>query len=239
MKFFLTLLFTIVGLIVTTPSFADDYYNDLTIGEPERPKINDAMLAKGRAIATANANQLIRDPRDIVVGNPHGSVTLIQFIDFLCTLSQRMDPAIQALIKANPDLRVVYKPYPLRGSLSNYAAKFTLAANKQGEGKYQPLHVAIMATQSTYDEKKLAELAKAEGLNVARIKVDMNSKSFQELIDSTTALANKIGIPGTPVLFFAKTTFTSDENPDLMLYMLGQFDQAELQKAVDKIRDED
>jgi protein-disulfide isomerase len=237
MKFFLTLTFTILGLIIASPVFADDYYNDLTIGEPEKPKITDDMLAKGRAAATANSDQLIRDPRDIVVGNPNGGVTLIQFIDFLCTLSQRMDPAIQALIKANPDLRVVYKPYPLRGSLSNYAAKFTLAANKQQ--KYLPLHVAIMATQSTYDEAKLAALAKSEGIDVARIKVDMNSKNNEELISDTAKLANKIGIPGTPVLFFAKTTFTSDEKPELILYMLGQFDQAELQKAVDKIRSEE
>ncbi|MES2219007.1 MAG: DsbA family protein [Pseudomonadota bacterium] len=237
MKFFLALAFTLLGLTVATPVFADDYYNDLTIGEPEKPTITDQQLAKGRAVATANADQLIRDPHDIVVGNPHGGITLIQFIDFLCTLSQRMDPSIQALIKANPDLRVVYKPYPLRGSLSNYAAKYTLAANKQG--KYLPLHVDIMATKSTYDEKKLDELAKADGLNVVEIKSDMNNKSYQELINSTASLAQKIGIPGTPVLFFAKTTFTSDEKPELILYMLGQFDQPELQKAVDKIRSEE
>jgi protein-disulfide isomerase len=237
MKFILALTFAILGFTVATPLFADDYYNDLTIGEPERPTITEDQLAKGRAVAAANADQLIRDSRDVVVGNPIGGITLIQFIDFLCTLSQRMDPAIQALIKANPDLRVVYKPYPLRGSLSTYAAKYALAANKQG--KYLPLHVDIMATKSTYDEKKLDELAKADGLNIVEIKSDMNNKSYAELIDSTANLAKKIGIPGTPVLFFAKTTFTSDEKPELILYMLGQFDQAELQKAVNKIRSEE
>jgi protein-disulfide isomerase len=237
MKFFLALTFTILGMITASPVCADDYYNDLTIGEPEKPKISDDTLAKGRAVATANANQLVRDPRDIVVGNPNGGVTLIQFIDFLCTLSQRMDPAIQALIKANPDLRVVYKPYPLRGSLSTYAAKFTEAANKQK--KYLPLHVAIMATQSNYDEAKLAEIAKAQGINVAAVKVDMNDKSYAELIDDTLKLGSKIGIPGTPVLFFAPTNLSNQDKPELVLYMLGQFDQAELQKAVDKIRSEE
>jgi protein-disulfide isomerase len=239
MKSFLALTLTVLSVIAANPVFADDYYNDLTIGEPARPTITSDQLAKGRAVATAHADELIRDPNDIVVGNPHGSVTLVQFIDFLCTLTQKMDPTIQALIKANPDLRVVYKPYPLRGSLSTYAAKYTLAANKQGEGKYLPLHVAIMATHSEYNQAKLDALAKANGLDVVELKGNMNNPQFANMIAHTAELANKIGIPGTPVMFFAKTTFTSDEKPDLILYMLGQFDQADLQKAVNKILNEE
>lgn len=236
MRLFLGLTTVFFGLIAFNSACADNVYNDFTIGEPARPTITSDQLAHGRQVATANANELLHDPGDVVVGNPTGAVTLVQFIDFLCTLSEKMDPAIQALIKANPDLRVVYKPYPLRGDVSFYAAKAALAANIQG--KYLPYHIKMMAQIGDLTDEKVISIAKALGINMPKLETDMKNKSFEVDIQKTHELATKIGIPGTPVLFFAKTTFTSDENPNLLLYMLGSFTQAELQQAVNKILSE-
>jgi protein-disulfide isomerase len=236
MRLFLYLTATLLGLASIPSAYADPVFNDFTIGEPAKPTISGDQLAHGRTVATANANELLHDPDDVVVGNPNGPVTLVQFIDFLCTLSEKMDPAIQALIKANPDLRVVYKPYPLRGDVSFFAAKAALAANKQG--KYLPLHIKMMAQIGNLTQEKVLAIAKDLGLDMTKLTADMKNKSFETDIQATHSLASKIGIPGTPVLFFAKTTFTSDENPNLLLYMLGSFNQAELQQAVNKIASE-
>jgi protein-disulfide isomerase len=100
-------------------------------------------------------------------------------------------------------LRVVYKQYPLRGSVSVFAAKAALAANKQG--KYLPFHIALMQQAGNLDEAKILALAKTAGVDVVQLNKDMAANSFAVEIANAHDLATKIAIPGTPALFFAKT----------------------------------
>lgn len=227
-----------MAFMLNTSVYAEeDTVNAFTIGEPARPTVSAATLARGREVAVANARELVRDPDAIVIGNPNGSTSYVQFLDFMCTLSQKMDSAIQNLIKKNPDLRVVYKPYPIRGSVSVFAGKAAMAANRQG--KYIPFHIALMRESGHLTDARVLEIAKAVGLDVDRLKADMNDKAIAEEIASTAKLADKMGIPGTPALFFVKTQLTPAANPNTVLYMLGEFTQPELQKAVDKINSEE
>jgi protein-disulfide isomerase len=228
----------LIGFTFTTQAYAEeDTVNAFTIGDPAKPAITAGQLAHGREVAVENSREMVRDPLDIVVGNPEGSTSFIQFVDFMCTLSKKMDGDIMKMIKANPDLRVVYKSYPIRGSVSVYAGKAAMAANKQG--KYLPFHVALMKESGFLTNARVLEIAKASGLDVVRLQADMNDKAIAEEIQTTARLANKIGVPGTPVLFFAKTHLVSSSKPDSVLYMLGEFSLPDLQKAVDKINSED
>src|ERR1700722_2315462 len=154
----LNTIFTLLLLSVFSQAFAIDF----SIGEPDQI-ITEPMMAKSRAKAVANSQHLLRQPDDVVAGNPEGKVTLVQFVDFLCPLSEKMDPNIQALIKANPDLRVVYKTYPLRGKISKDAAEAKIASNNHR--KYLPYHVALMQEGNTLTDAKIISLAKAQGLD--------------------------------------------------------------------------
>jgi protein-disulfide isomerase len=229
----------LMGFTLSTVVCAEeeDTVNAFTIGDPAKPTITPSQLARGREVAVANAREMVRNPQDIIVGNPQGSTSFIQFVDFMCTLSKKMDGDIMQMIKANPDLRVVYKSYPIRGSVSVFAGRAAMAADKQG--KYLPFHVALMKESGFLTNARVLEIAKEQGLDVERLKKDMEDKAISEEIQSTARLADKIGVPGTPVLFFAKTHLVPSSNPDSVLYMLGEFTQPELQKAVDKINSEE
>src|SRR5262245_57624012 len=48
-----------------------------------------------------------------VLGNPAGTVTLVEFTDYACTYCRQSVADIDALIAANPDLRVVMREYPI------------------------------------------------------------------------------------------------------------------------------
>lgn len=230
----------LMGLMLSCNIYAEeDTVNAFTIGDPARPTISSGQLAHGRDVAVANARELVRDPNAIVVGNPDGSTSFVQFLDFMCTLSKKMDTAIMAMMKANPDLRVVYKPYPIRGSVSVFAGKAGMAAYKIDPAKYLPFHIALMKESGFLTNARVLEIAKSVGLDVERLKAEMNDKAIAEEIQSTARLADKIGIPGTPALFFVKTHLVPASNPNTVLYMLGEFTQPELQQAVDKINSED
>ena len=81
---------------------------------------------------------MFRDPDSPVGGNPSGDVTLVEFFDYNCPYCKMMAPLIAQAESVDPQLRIVYKEFPILGAGSVYAAKAALAANKQG--KYEAFH---------------------------------------------------------------------------------------------------
>lgn len=227
---------SIISFSLISSAYAEDSSFDINMpSQPAKPfVVTDKMMEKIRTNAIANADELLADPYDVVVGNPIGDITMVQFVDFMCPRSEQMDHFIQALIKANPDLRVVYKPYPLRGNISTDAAKSALIANKQG--KYLPYHVALMAVGENLTEDKIYEIAKAQGLDMVQLKKDMQDPQYTTQIADARKLAQKIGVIGTPALFFAITDLRTTAKPNEVVFMLGGFNQQELQKVVDYIK---
>src|SRR5438876_10305200 len=98
--------------------FADELQSFDLGGAHVAPTITNKMIYDGQKIAVSNAKELFHSSSDPVLGNPNGSVIFVEFIDFACPRCEGMDPAVQNLIKANPQLRVVYKEYPIRGEAS-------------------------------------------------------------------------------------------------------------------------
>src|SRR5690606_23408943 len=76
-----------------------------------------------------------------VLGNPSGSVTLVEFSDYACTYCRQSRDDVDALIAANPDLKVVIREYPILRPESLDAARMALAAAQQG--KYAAFHDAM------------------------------------------------------------------------------------------------
>lgn len=211
----------------------DEFLDTFSIGSPPKPTITPEMMAKSRSIAIKNANSLLHSSVDPMAGDPNASVTLVEFMDFKCPLSEKMDTDIQALLLTNPDFRIIYKVVPLRGSISVFAAKAALAANKQG--KYVEFHKALMQAGQTLTSAKILEIAKAEGLNVAQLKTDMDNPEFAKQIEANKKLFQTIGIPGTPGLIFTKSNLTDTAKNNAIIYMLGVFTEVELQGAIEAV----
>src|SRR5438309_2078451 len=70
---------------------------------------------------------------DLIAGNPHGKVTVVEFFDFQCPHCITMAPILEAITEANPEVRIIYKQFPVRGPESEIAARAVFAANMQGK----------------------------------------------------------------------------------------------------------
>lgn len=171
------------------------------------------MQQKAMAVIKDNSQQLFAANGTQVAGNPNGTVTLVEFFDYQCVHCANIhrDHVIETLIKANPDLRVVYKEFPIFGEGSVYASKAALAATLQG--KYLQLHDAIFATGKIEGNLKSADVdtaAKKAGLNVAKMKKDMQSPQIKADLDTDYKLAQALGLPGTPGFIIAPTPNTGN-----------------------------
>lgn len=141
-------------------------------------------------------DEIFNDPASPVGGNPFGRVTIVEFFDYICPYCRQVAPLLTEAEKANPDLRIVYKEWPILGPGSVFAARAALAAVKQG--KYLPFYKAMMQTTGQVNESKALEIAKSIGLDVARLKKDMEDLAIKDAIDRTRKLAMALRITGTP-----------------------------------------
>jgi protein-disulfide isomerase len=143
-----------------------------------------------------NAETVFRLPGDIVVGNPNGKITMVEFFDYNCGWCKKSVDEVIKLTEVDKDLRIVLKEFPIFGADSLYGAKAALAAGKQG--KYWEMHVAMFKHEGKITKESADEIAVAQGLDMAKYAVDIDSVEITTLINQNQALAQDLGIGGTP-----------------------------------------
>lgn len=173
----------------------------------ENPEIVEAALrslqAKREAEERVRVQAAIRDngealrahPMSPVSGNPDGDITVVEFFDYQCGYCKRALPTMEDLLEADPNVRVVWKEFPILGEVSRAAARAAMAADRQG--LYLPFHLELMREpELTMD--RIFEIARGVGLDMDRLLREMADPEIEGYIDETRALAQELGINGTP-----------------------------------------
>src|SRR5262249_47860707 len=152
--------------------------------------------AEVQAVLKSRADEVFRDPDSPVGGNPDGDVTLVEFFDYNCPYCRQVAPLLLEAVAADPRLRGGFKEFPILGPNSAFAAKAALAAHKQG--KDLALHAGLMKARGVTDERKVLEVAAAVGLDVDRLKADMEAPAIQGLLEPVALPAPEAQSEPTP-----------------------------------------
>jgi protein-disulfide isomerase len=156
-----------------------------------------------RAAIASNGDALFRDAADPVKGNPRGDVTLVEFFDARCGYCKQLHPTMEALLRRDPNVRVVMKDLPILGPNSVLAARALLAAQRQG--RYGPLYDALLTLRVEPTEAVIRQQAERVGLDWSRLRRDMEDPAVERRIQSNLRLAGALGIEGTPALVIGET----------------------------------
>lgn len=167
-------------------------------------EVMEALEAKQKERAVSEARDgmarhraaLLESPHDFVL-NPEGAVPVVEFFDYQCGYCKKVAPAIRQL-QAEDDVRFIYKEIPILGEPSTIAAKAAIAARRQG--KYVELHNALMSHRGRLSEDVIMSLAEEVGLDLDRLRSDMERPEVQEALDANLSLARSLGIRGTPTI---------------------------------------
>lgn len=141
---------------------------------------------------------LERDPNAPVLGNPNGDVTLTEFFDYNCPFCRKMVPTMQRLIAADPNLRVVFREWPIFGEGSDFAARAALASLPQG--KYWQVHAGLMGIKGRAVEATVLRVLRGLDLDLDRLRADMDAPRVTDHITRSAELADHMGLAGTPTL---------------------------------------
>ncbi len=193
----------------------------------EHPEILPEAMEKLRERETgkqvdALADKLTTPFPGAVLGNPQGKVVLVEFTDFACTYCRASVAEVDALIAANPDLKVVVREMPILSPQSAEAARMGLAAAEQG--KYETFYKAMFAAGRP-DARTIAAAAQAAGLDMERArKVIADPRTDAELA-ANLDYARQLGFDGTPSWVIGDKAFSGAVGRDI------------LQKAISEARE--
>ena len=117
---------------------------------------------------------------------PQGDVTIVEFMDYNCGYCKRAARCDEARRAGQEPARGDQGVPDPRGLRSCRLAR-ALAAEKQG--KYKEMHVALMGHKGALNDEAIFELAKAAGLDVDKLKADMEDKAIAARIEQNHQLA--------------------------------------------------
>lgn len=160
----------------------------------QRQRAAEAERAKQAIIA--RQGELLNDPGSPVSGNPAGDITVVEFFDYRCPHCKTVAGTVKKLMEEDSKIRVVYKEFPILGEESLVAAKAALAAHAQG--KYLPFHDALMGASEPLTLASVLKIAAKVGLDVKKLRADMEAPQIRATIEKNRALAQAIGVNGTP-----------------------------------------
>lgn len=185
-----------------------------------------ALQAQAAAqVLDTEKTTLENDPNAPVLGNPEGDVTVVEFFDYNCPYCRRVKPEMEALLAADPNVRVVYREWPILGDGSVFAARAALASRNQG--KYEEFHWAMMQLKERAEEASILRTAEDIGLDVAQLRRDMNGPEIEEHIQTSMRLAQSLGFSGTPSFVIGDSLAPGLIQADQMIELVDQARAAE------------
>ena len=173
-------------------------------------KQENDQIAKAKVAIAKNRQELERDPADYVA-NPNGKVTVTEFYDYRCPHCVNMAPTVLSIIHDNPNVRFVFKEFPIFGATSDRAAEGALIVKQRG-GDYVGLYRDFMGTKGLNDAS-IDQILKAHGVSDADLNDPKTIAQLSPHLSAVKQLAITLGIEGTPA-FVIGDTLIPGEDPD-------------------------
>ena len=154
---------------------------------------------EGRRLSlTPVVASVLADPGSPRVAPAGADVTVVVFTDYQCPICKATDPALARLLAADRGVRVIYKDWPIRGPMSDLAARTALAADRQG--RYVAVHAALMSARGALSAPRIAAIAVAAGADPARLAADQSAHAgdIDAQLGRHRLQAFSLGLAGTP-----------------------------------------
>lgn len=183
--------------LITNPEVLEEAIQALRAREDER------LIARSRSAIRENADDLFRASDDQVIGNLSGDVTVVEFFDYNCGFCRAVMDTVVELLDSDGNIRFVMKEWPIQNAGSMYAAMLSIASRNQDA--YWEYHNALMSHDGHIDEAVALDIARDIGLDVDRLRTDMEAPEVRAEIEENYRLAEAVGVNGTPSFIIGDT----------------------------------
>lgn len=138
---------------------------------------------------------------DPAVGPARAPLSIVAFGGYQCFYCREVNATLGRLRAQWPDeIRVVYKDFPMSSNPSAVAASVA-ARCAHDQGRFEPMHEALLAHQQAQSEADLLRYAVDAGLDVPAFEACRSSGRFEALVARDVAVGQQLGVASTPTLF--------------------------------------
>ncbi len=180
--------------LLDNPEVLAEAFEALQKRQAEAAAEGDASLVK------ANAEDIFNDGHSFVGGNPDGTLTVVEFIDYRCGYCRKAHAEVAELVQSDGDIRYIVKEFPILGEESVTASRFAIAALQTlGAEAYEKINAGFYESfRGEVTPETLAAFAAGLGLDGKAILAGMDAPEVMKIIEENHLLAERMQISGTP-----------------------------------------
>jgi protein-disulfide isomerase len=164
---------------------------------PEAMRIPVELAQEAEALASA-----------VVLGNPRGDVTMVEFFDYNCGYCKVSARELDAFLKSDREVKYVLVNLAVLGLASVLAHKVALGfLNMQGPKRYADLHRRLFALSGPVDGDRALREAERLGANKAKLTDAANDPRIAAMLKQSVDLADNLGLVATPSLLVGSEAY--------------------------------
>jgi len=158
----------------------------------------DGTPVANHRIPAEIAGQIEALPGAVVLGDPRGDVTLVEFYDLNCPYCRKAAADVAAILAADKKLRLILVPFPVLGIPSIAAARVEIAVARLARERFHEFHRRVYAGRGTVDGNRALAVTKAMGLSNEKVIAVANDDAVTEIMKAHVRLGNAMGLAATP-----------------------------------------
>ncbi len=138
-------------------------------------------------------------PGAVVVSNPKGDVTLVEFYDLNCPFCRRAAGDLHAILAADQRLKLVLVPFPVLGVPSILAGRVELAVGKTASPEqFYAFHRKIYEGRGVVDGQRALAVVRDLKLDEKQILSLADDDTITETMKTHVRLGNQLNLMATP-----------------------------------------
>jgi protein-disulfide isomerase len=173
------------------------------------------------ALKIVNESELIAE-HNYFKGPEDAKVVLVEFSDFQCPACALFQPLLQTFELKFPNLKFVYKHYPLpQHPQGKPAALASMAAGEQDA--FWEYHDKLFENQNALSNDLYIQIAKDLGLDEEKFKKDMESEKIRQYVEADIKVGQSVGVNSTPSFYLNGRALELNEVSDLEKAIADEF----------------
>jgi len=143
---------------------------------------------------------------DHFMGDPHASVTLLEYGDYECPACIKAEPLRQALVETfGKRLRFVFRHFPLMELHPHAELAAEAAEAAAAQGKFWAMHPLLFGQPHHLALAALAIHARSIGLDMIRFNAEMADRIYTQRVQEHRRAGEHSGVRTTPAFFLNGT----------------------------------
>lgn len=160
-----------------------------------------SQQASVKSLIKQHQQSLFNSKTDPWKGAENPELTMVYFTDFNCPYCKKLEPELEQLMAAFPQLKIIIKMVPLQGKGAEDAVDLAQTVWLNEPEKYQALKDTLMAAPRRLDSATIAKVAK---LTKTQDWLNQKDSRVDSIVDNNLQLMRQLGFRGTPSMIIGE-----------------------------------